>query len=87
MLGTLMFCSKIIMELLPNIHLIGMFVMVCTIVFRVKALVPIYVFVAITGLYAGFAPWWVPYIYIWTVLWGLTMLIPKKIPPKWACVV
>ena len=87
MLGTLMFCSKMIMELLPNIHLIGMFVMVCTIVFRVKALVPIYVFVALTGLYAGFAPWWVPYVYIWTVLWGMTMLIPKKIPPKWACAV
>ena len=87
MLGTLMFCSKMIMELLPNIHLIGMFVMVCTIVFRVKALVPIYVFVALTGLYAGFAPWWVPYVYIWTVLWGMTMLIPKRLSPKWACVV
>ena len=87
MLGTLMFCSKIIMELLPNIHLLGMFVMVFTAVFRKKALIPIYVFVFITGLYAGFAPWWVPYLYIWTVLWGITMLIPKDVKPEVATVI
>ena len=87
MLGTLMFCSKIIMELLPNIHLLGMFVMVYTLVFRKKALIPIYIFVVITGLYAGFAPWWVPYLYIWTVLWGATMLLPKTMSPGVACIV
>ena len=87
MLGTLMFCSKIIMELLPNIHLLGMFVMVFTVVFRKKALVPIYVFVVLTGLYGGFAPWWIPYVFIWTVLWGLTMLLPKNMPNYVACVV
>ena len=77
MLGTLMFCSKIIMEAFPNIHLLGMFVMTYTIVFRRRALVPIYLFVALTGLYAGFAFWWLPYLYIWTVLWGVTMLLPR----------
>ena len=87
MLGTLMFCSKIIMELLPNIHLLGLFVMVFTVVFRKKALVPIYVFVVLTGLYGGFAPWWIPYVYIWTVLWGLTMLLPRNMPNYVACVV
>ncbi len=86
MLGTLMFCSKIIMEALPNIHLLGMLTMVYTLVFRVKALLPIYVFVILTGLYAGFAVWWVPYIYVWTVLWAITMLLPKNMP-KWAVVV
>ena len=87
MLGTLMFCSKIVMELLPNIHLLGMFVMVYTIIFRKKALIPLYIFVIITGLYAGFAPWWVPYLYIWTVLWAVTMLLPKRMPTKIAPIV
>ena len=87
MLGTLMFCSKVIMDLLPNIHLIGMFIVTYTVVFRVKALIPIYVFVFITGLYGGFAPWWIPYLYIWTVLWGVTMLIPKNVSPVVACIV
>ena len=80
MLGTLMFCSKIIMEVVPNVHLLGMFTMVFTIVYRVKALIPIYIYVIINGIYAGFSMWWVPYIYIWTILWGLTMILPKRLP-------
>lgn len=87
MLGTLMFCSKIIMEVLPNIHLLGMLTMVYTIVFRKKALLPIYVYVMINGLFAGFAVWWVPYLYIWTILWGVTMLLPRNMPKKIAVIV
>ena len=87
MLGTVMFCSKILMEIFPNIHLLGMLTMVYTLVFRVKALVPIYVYVLTNGLYSGFAAWWIPYLYIWTVLWGITMLLPKKMPVKVACIV
>ena len=82
MLGALMFCSKIIMEAIPNVHLLGTLTMVYTLVFRTKALLPIGVFVALTGLYAGFHAWWVPYLYIWTVLWGVTMLLPRKMP-RW----
>jgi energy-coupling factor transport system substrate-specific component len=87
MLGALMFASKIIMELLPNIHLIGMFIVTFTVVFRWKALYPIYIFVFITGLYSGFAPWWIPYLYIWTVLWAIVMLLPKSIPKKAALII
>lgn len=87
MLGTIMFCSKIIMELLPNIHLLGMFTMTYTVVFRKKALIPIYVYVMINGLYAGFNMWWMPYLYIWTILWAVTMLLPKQMPKKVKCVV
>ena len=87
MLGTLMFCSKIVMEALPNIHLLGVLTMVYTIVFRKKALIPIYLYVVMNGLFAGFALWWLPYLYIWTVLWAITMLIPRNIPKKIACIV
>jgi len=87
MFGALMFSSKIIMEALPNIHLLGMFVMLLTVVFRVKALIPIYLYVLAQGIYAGFAQWWIPYLYVWTVLWGMTMLIPKKIPAWLAAIV
>lgn len=86
-LGAVMFCSKLIMEVLPNIHLLGMFTMVYTLVFRKKALIPIYVFVMIMGLYSGFSVWWVFYTYVWAVLWGVTMLLPQKMPQKVSCVV
>ena len=87
MLATLMFCSKIILEFLPNIHLLGMLTITYTVVFRVKALIPIYVYVMINGLYAGFNAWWVPYLYIWTILWGVTMLLPEKMPKQVAVIV
>ena len=82
MLGALMYASKMMMELLPNIHLIGVFIVAITVVYRKKALYPIYIFVFITGIYGGFNPWWLPYIYIWTVLWGAVMLLPKNMPHK-----
>lgn len=82
MLAALMFCSKVIMDALPNIHLLGMFIMVYTLVYRAKALIPIYLFIFMTGLYGGFGLWWIPYLYIWAVLWAVTMLLPKKLPKR-----
>ena len=81
-LGALMFISKQLMEFIPNVHMLGMFTMLYTVVYRKKALIPIYVFVFLEGVYAGFNFWWIPYLYIWTVLWGGTMLLPKHMKPK-----
>ena len=82
MLGALMYASKVLMEVLPNIHLLGVFVIAITVVYRGKALYPIYTYVFLNGMFAGFATWWIPYLYIWTVLWAVTMLLPKKMPNK-----
>ena len=82
MLGAIMYASKMLMEIAPNVHLIGTFVIAFTLVYGKKALYPIYVFVLLTGVYAGFAAWWVPYLYLWTILWGVTMLLPKNMAKK-----
>ncbi|MBQ8164678.1 MAG: hypothetical protein IJZ94_02540 [Clostridia bacterium] len=82
MLGAMMYASKILMEAFPNIHLLGVFIIAMTVVYRKKALYPIYIYVFLNGIFAGFNMWWIPYLYIWTLLWGATMLLPKKIPPK-----
>lgn len=82
MLGAMMYASKVLMDLLPNIHLIGTFIVAMTVVYRKKALYPLYVFVFITGLLNGFATWWIPYLYIWAVLWGAVMLLPKNMPKE-----
>lgn len=87
MLGTVMFVSKIIMEMLPNLHLLGTLTMVYTLTYRKKALIPIYVYVLLNGLYAGFSLWWFPYLYIWTILWGVTMLLPREMPQKLSYVI
>ncbi len=82
MLGAVMYASKIIMDVFPNIHLIGVFIVAITVVYRKKALYPIYIFVFLTGLLGGFNMWWIPYLYIWAILWGAAMLLPRNLPPK-----
>lgn len=83
MLGALMFASKALMDMLPNIHLIAVFICACTRVYRAKALYPIYIFVLLCGIFEGFTTWWIPYLYIWTILWGAVMILPKNIKPKY----
>ncbi len=82
MLGTLMYASKLITEAFPNIHILGVFIITFTIVYRKKALYPIYIFVFLTGIFSGFATWWIPYLYIWAVLWAITMVVPGWLPAK-----
>ena len=77
-----MYATKLIMEAAPNIHLTGVLIVAITVVYRKKALYPIYIFVCMIGLLNGFSSWWLPYTYIWTVLWGAVMLLPKKIPKR-----
>lgn len=87
MLAALMYASKIAMEAFPNIHLVSVFTVAITAVYRKKALFPLYVFVFMIGLFAGFNLWWIPYLYIWTVLWGMTMLAPQKLPERYKTII
>lgn len=82
LLGVIMFLSKLLMEYLPNFHLLGTLITAYTIVYRKDALKPIYIFVLISGLFYGFASWWLPYLYVWTVLWAMVMLLPKNMKPE-----
>ena len=80
MLGAVMFVTTWLMSFLPNIHLLDVFIIAMTVVYRQKALYPLYLFVFIQGLFYGFQPWWLPYLYIWAFPWLITMLLPKKMP-------
>lgn len=82
MLGALMYASKMLMEIAPNVHLLGVFTIAFTVVYRKKALYPIYTYVLLNGIFVGFAAWWLPYLYLWTILWGVTMLLPPNMPKR-----
>lgn len=78
MLGAVMYASKLVLEIFPNIHLLGMFTIAFTLLYRAKALYPIYTYVLILGIFNGFSAWWIPHLYLWAILWGWTMLLPKR---------
>ncbi|MBE6911384.1 MAG: hypothetical protein E7473_02565 [Ruminococcaceae bacterium] len=87
MLGALLYASKLAMEAFPNIHILAPLIVSLTIVYRCRALYPIYIFVFLMGLFGGFSMWWIPYLYVWTILWGVVMLLPKKMPKVVAVIV
>jgi len=82
MFGAIMYAQKAVLAALPNIHLTAVLIIALTVVYRVKALYPIYVYILLEGLFGGFTTWWIPYLYIWTILWGVTMLLPQNLPDK-----
>ena len=83
LISALMCVGDFAMEWLPNVHFVGVLIVVVTVVYRWYALLPIYVYVLIQGIVGGFQPWWIAYIYVWDFLWLFVMLIPKRIPPKY----
>lgn len=81
-LGGLLVAMVFAFQALPNIHPVGMLIMVYTVVFRWRALIPVYVFVILYGSFYGFAQWWIPYLYVWAVLVVITAILPKKMPTR-----
>lgn len=78
LLGALLFVSKLLMEWAPNVHPLAFLILTYTAVYRAKALFPVYLFVLLEGIVAGFSLWWVPYVYLWLVLWAAGMLVPAR---------
>ena len=87
LIAALMAVSDFAMEALPNIHLVGVLTVIATAVYRKYALLSIYVYALIQGVVGGFNLWWIPYLYVWTILWGAVMLVPKRIPDKFKCII
>lgn len=63
-----------VLSFLPNIELVSLLVIIFTLVYRRKVLYTIYVFTFLQGLIYGFSIWWVTYLYVWTILAGITYL-------------
>lgn len=85
MLGAVLLCVQIALSFLANIELVSLLIIIYTLVLGRKALIPIYVFVLLEGFVYGFGIWWVNYLYVWAVLFALTMLFRKiKQPIFWS---
>jgi len=76
-ISAIMYISKLLMQGLPNIHLLGVIIVSTTIIFSKKAVYPIYGYVFLEGIFGGFSAWWIPYLYIWTLLYFVILLEMK----------
>ncbi len=84
-LGAMTFAAKYVMSFLPNIEPVSLLVMVYAVVFGLKALFPIYLYVLLEILFYGLGLWNINYLYVWAVLAVLAWLLrDMEEPLGWA---
>ena len=80
-MAALLITLQVGLSFLPNIELVSLIIILCTIIYGWKTLYIIYIFVFAEGLIFGFGIWWVNYLYVWTILMLITMLFKSKRSP------
>ncbi len=70
----------------PNVEPVTLLVCLFSVHFGADTLFAVYIFDLVEGLIYGFHPlWWLPYLYVWPLLWLLSRLLKKEDPPlAWA---
>lgn len=68
LLGALLIVVQVALAFVPNIELVSILIIVYTVVFGFKALIPTAVFVVAEWLIYGFGIWSINYIYVWPIL-------------------
>ena len=87
LLTALLLVLQVALAAIPNVEMVSLLVVLYTLHFRKKALAIIYVFVFCEGLIYGFGLWFVNYLYVWAVLWGIAMVGAQiKSPVVWALI-
>ncbi|MGI6110402.1 MAG: hypothetical protein ACOYB8_11245 [Eubacteriaceae bacterium] len=77
-------CSAILLvvhvafSFLPNIELVTPLILIYTLVFRKQIFYIIYLYALLTGLIWGFGIWWINYLYVWSVLAIIVLLLKKN---------
>ena len=77
LLVAILLAVQVVLAPLPNIELVSLLIVLYTRRYHGRALLIIYAFVLLEGLIYGFGLWFVNYLYVWAVLWGLSMLFSK----------
>ncbi|MBQ8351097.1 MAG: hypothetical protein IJY20_03520 [Clostridia bacterium] len=81
LLGAVLVFCKELLAFLPNVEMVSMLIIAYTVVYRWRALVPIYVFVVLEAVLYPFPPTVVMYLYVWAILFLVVLLLPRKVLP------
>ena len=79
--GVLMFVGKCLLSPLANIEPVSLLIMVITTCFGWSALASVYIYVMLEILYFGLGIWNIMYLYVWTILVVIVMLIRRFANP------
>lgn len=77
-LTVILYVGQIAMSYIPNIEIVSFLVILYTIFYKKKVFIIIYLFALLEGLFYGFGIWWIMYLYVWTILAAVVMLLRKN---------
>ncbi len=78
LLSAILFSVQVGLAFLPNVELVSFLVILYTITLRKKAIYILTVFILLEGIFYGFGLWWINYLYIWFILFLITMGFRKE---------
>ena len=81
LLAAILVFGKELLAFLPNVEIVSMLVMAYTVVYRFRALIPIYLFVLLEAVIYPFPPTVVMYLYVWAILFLVCLLLPRRVLP------
>ncbi len=70
--------GKTALAFLANIEVVTPLIIIFTLVFGLKTMYAVFIFVMLQGLQYSFGTWWIMYLYIWPLLCLITWLLRKK---------
>jgi energy-coupling factor transport system substrate-specific component len=87
MLSAILIAVQVALRFLPNVEMVSLLIILFTLVFGPKTIYSIYVFVLLEGTIYGFGLWWLNYLYIWLILYLITVTFRKlRSPFYWAVI-
>ncbi|MGN0134393.1 MAG: hypothetical protein ACI4AO_06660 [Anaerotignum sp.] len=75
LLTALLFTGQVVMSFLPNLEIVSLLIILYTLFFGKKVFWMIYGFVFLEGFLYGFGMWWFQYLYIWSILAMVVLLL------------
>ena len=78
LLSAILIIGQVGMSFLPNIEIVTPLILVYTLIFKKKVFYIVYAFVFLEGLIYGFGIWWANYLYVWTILAIIVLLLQKN---------
>lgn len=81
LMGAILYLSQILLAPLPNIEVISFLIIAYTVKWKWKVFYPIYLFVFLQGITYNFGTWWWSYLYVWSLLALVVILLGCRMTP------
>ena len=79
LLSAILYVSKLVLDFLPNVELVSLFIILFSLIFGRETLLTITVFNLFQIIQWGIGTWTISYLYVWPLLCLLTLLLKKII--------